>query len=145
MSNKLVIKSQDHWYYLSRNVKVAECVTWKYAAVACGTEANEDPANSGKAFFFNFSIKSLKEGPIPGRELLPEINFSSQRGMCMSGQAFANQIYIYIHFFPPPLPVNSFHSLWSLRPLSFSELKMVFKTIAWFCLTLILLYTCVYN
>ena len=52
-------------------------------------------------FFFNFSIKSLKGVRVQGRELLPEINFSFQRGMYMAGQAFVNQIF-FSH-----LPVSS--------------------------------------
>ena len=72
-------------------LKICRCGMWNWGQWR--------PRNSGKAFFFNSSIKSLKEGTIPGRELLPEINFSSQRGMCMAGQAFVNQIYIYT-FFP---------------------------------------------
>ena len=65
--------------------------------MACETEGNEDPVNSGKVFFFffNFSIKSLKGVRVQGRELLPEINFSSQRGMYMAGHAFVNQFFLY--------------------------------------------------
>ena len=49
-------------------------------------------------FFFYFSIKSLKGVRVQGRELLPEINFSSQRGMYMAGQAFVNQIFFFSSF-----------------------------------------------
>ena len=95
MSNKLVIKnrtvdntSAEMWR--SQNVSPENMPLWHVELRAMKTQQTQE-----KFFliYFFFSIKSLEGVRVQGRELLPEINFSFQRGMYMAGQPFVNLFF----------------------------------------------------
>ena len=124
MSNKLVIKnrtvdntSAEMWR--SQNVSPENMPLWHVELRAMKTQQTQE-----KFFliYFFFSIKSLEGVRVQGRELLPEINFSFQRGMYMAGQAFVKHFFFFLIFLWAPFfpfkasdPYLFLGSRWYLR------------------------------